>query len=75
MGLYGEGGERGAFRIGNMCTPVADACGCMAKSIQYCKVKKKKIIIIKKIFFTKKESGMTEVTEYIYFVCVCNGIT
>ena len=24
-GWYGEGGERG-FRIGNMCTPVADSC-------------------------------------------------
>ena len=23
---YGEGGERGGFRIGNMCTPVADSC-------------------------------------------------
>ena len=32
---------RGGFRIGNTCTPVADACGCMAKPIQYCKVKKK----------------------------------
>ena len=56
MGLYGEGGERGAFRIGNMCTPVADACGCMEKSIQYCKVKKKKKIIIIKKFFLQKKS-------------------
>ena len=24
------------------CTPVADSCQCMAKPIQYCKVKKKK---------------------------------
>jgi len=32
----------GGFRIGNMCTPVADACCRMAKPIQYCKVKKKK---------------------------------
>ena len=29
----------GGFRMGNMCTPVADACWCMAKPIQYCKVK------------------------------------
>ena len=28
----------GGFRIGNMCTPVADSCWCMAKPIQYCKV-------------------------------------
>ena len=29
----------GGFRIGNSCTPVADSCQCMAKPIQYCKVK------------------------------------
>ena len=33
------------FRMGNTCTPMADACWCMAKPIQYCKVKI--IIIIK----------------------------
>ena len=38
-GWYGEGGGRG-FRMGNMCTLVADACSCMSKPIQYCKVKK-----------------------------------
>ena len=31
----------GGFRIGNSCTPVADSCQCMAKPIQYCKVKVK----------------------------------
>ena len=31
-------------RSGNLCTPMADSCWCMAKPIQYCKVKK---IIIK----------------------------
>ena len=30
------------FRMGNTCTPVVDACWCMAKPIQYCKVEKKK---------------------------------
>ena len=39
-GWYGEGGGRRGFRIGNTCTPVADSCQCMAKPIQYCKVKK-----------------------------------
>ena len=39
-GWYGEGVGRG-FRIGSTCTPVADSCWCMAKPIQYCKVKKK----------------------------------
>ena len=35
---YGEGGGRG-FKFGNTCTPVVDSCQCMAKPIQYCKVK------------------------------------
>ena len=29
----------GGFRIGNTCTPVVDPCQCMAKPIQYCKLK------------------------------------
>ena len=29
----------GGFRMGNTCTPEADACWCMAKPIQYRKVK------------------------------------
>ena len=29
----------GGFMIGNSCTPMADSCQCMAKPIQYCKVK------------------------------------
>ena len=29
----------GGFRMGNACTPVVDACWCMAKPIQYWKVK------------------------------------
>jgi len=36
--VWGGNWERG-FRIGNTCTPVADACWCMAKPKQYCKVK------------------------------------
>ena len=32
----------GGFRMGNTGTPMADACWCMAKPIQYCKVQKKK---------------------------------
>ena len=30
---------RGGFMFGNACTPVVDSCQCMAKPIQYCKVK------------------------------------
>ena len=29
----------GEFMFGNACTPVVDSCQCMAKPIQYCKVK------------------------------------
>ena len=29
----------GAFMFGIACTPVVDSCQCMAKPIQYCKVK------------------------------------
>ena len=36
-GMGREVGEE--FRMGNTCTPVADSCQCMAKPLQYCKVK------------------------------------
>ena len=29
----------GGFMFGNACTPVVDSCQCLAKPIQYCKVK------------------------------------
>ena len=29
----------GGFRMGNTCTSMAESCQCMAKPIQYCKVK------------------------------------
>ena len=35
----------GEFMFGNACTPVVDSCQCMAKPIEYCKVKKVKIKI------------------------------
>jgi len=44
--------------MGNMCTPVADAWWCMAKPIQYCKVKKIIIIIINKKNKTLSSGGM-----------------
>ena len=34
-----DGEVGGGFRTGNTCTPVVDSCQCMAKRIQYCKVK------------------------------------
>ena len=46
-GWYGEGGGRGVFRMGNMCTPVVDACCCMGKPIQNCKVNNKNNLKIK----------------------------
>ena len=36
--------EGGGFRMGNTCIPVADSFRYLAKPIQYCKVKKKKLI-------------------------------
>ena len=38
--IWGGSWERG-FMFGNSCTPVVDSCQCMAKPIQYFKVKKK----------------------------------
>ena len=35
---YGEGGGRGVH-VWECTTPVVDSCQCMAKPIQYCKVK------------------------------------
>ena len=40
-GNDGEGGGRGV-QDGEHITPMADSCQCVAKPIQYCKVKKKK---------------------------------
>ena len=53
----------GGFRMGNICTPVADSCQCMAKPIQYCKVKKKK----KKIFYR----GLDLYLSYKYKISTC----
>ena len=39
--------EGGGFRMGNTCIPVADSFLYLAKPIQYCKVKKKKLKIQK----------------------------
>ena len=36
-----RGMVRGGFRMESTCTPMVDSCWCMAKPIQYCKVKKK----------------------------------
>ena len=55
----------GGFRVGNSCTPVADSCQCMAKPIQYCKVKKNKIKKRKR----KKNSAEFESAEFEYFFC------
>jgi len=49
---------------GNMCTPMVDGCWCMAKPIQYCKVKINKYIYTYMI--KKKESGW-KTTIYFKF--------
>ena len=41
-GMVWGGRWEGGFRVGKSCTPMADSCWCMAKPIQYCKVKIKK---------------------------------
>ena len=46
----------GGFRMGNICTPVADSCQCMAKPLQYYKAKII-IIIINKI---RQRTGIKE---------------
>ena len=49
--IWGERWE-GGFRIGNSCTAVADSCQCMAKPLQYCKVKLKKKSILADILIS-----------------------
>ena len=39
QGCCGAGRWEGGFMFGITCTPVVDSCQCMAKPIQYCKVK------------------------------------
>ena len=63
-GWYGEEGGRGV-QDGNTCTPVADACCCMAKPIQYCKVKKKKKKNLKQ---TKNTCSQTSESESGFLV-------
>ena len=56
------------FRMGNTCTPMADSCQCMAKPIQYCKVKINKT-------GEKKKGGKMRVhlglNSSLGNVCVC----
>ena len=56
-----ERGVGGGFSMGNTCTPVAYSGQCMAKSIQYFKVKKKK----KKIHGTKSSEISTFLLSFI----------
>ena len=53
---------RGGFRMGNMRTPVADSCWCMAKPIQYCKVISLQLnkFILKKLKSKLKKISYTE---------------
>ena len=54
--------------MGNACTPMADSCQCMAKPIQYCKVKKKK----KRNASWEKKKVDNQKKKYIYiYMCVC----
>ena len=53
----------GGFRMGNTCTPMEDSSQCMAKSIQYCKVKDKKKKE-KKILFPRAQKGPVNMLGY-----------
>ena len=44
----------GGFRMGNTCTPLVDACSCMAKPIQYCKVINLQLKLIN-LYFKKRK--------------------
>ena len=55
----------GGFRIGNSCTSVADSCQCMAKPIQYCKVKK----IIKELSTSRVHSCDRVLWHYSIWDC------
>ena len=52
-GGYGEGG---GFRMGNTGIPVADSFRYMAKPIQYCKVKKKRRLLLGRKVMTNLDS-------------------
>ena len=63
--------------MGNACTPVADSCQCMAKPIQYCKVKKKKnkteekktayVVLFWEMLFYLYEDFLPSVSSVLYF--------
>ena len=57
----------GGFRMENTCTPVADSCQCMAKPIQYCKVKKKENDLWYKMIFRLKMMRYFVSSSDVYF--------
>ena len=68
-GWYGEGDGR-RFRMGNTCTPMADSCWCMTKPIQYCKVKKKRIL-----YLPKSQKLLLENLTFLFFFSKSNQHT
>ena len=73
-GWDGEGGGRG-FRMGNTYTPVVDSCQCMAKPIQYCKVKqtnrneKKERSFFKELFCVLFVLKRLSYLKYFLYLC------
>ena len=63
--------ERGGFRMGNTCIPMADSCWYMAKPIQYCKVKKWKKMK-KKYCFTHIYDGVINKMLFILMYSIKN---
>ena len=52
----------GEFRMGSTSTPVADSCWYMAKPIQYCNIKKKRIVQTEK----KRKKEIKSVLTILY---------
>ena len=70
-GWYG-GVRRAGFRMGNMCTPVAEPCWCMAKPTQYCEVMSLQLttFIFKKREITGQANYRKSVITFIFFNCI-----
>ena len=63
----------GGFMFGSACTPVVVSCQCMAKPIQYCKVKYSKNKNFLKMRKKKKKSVSVNTLDLA--LCFCLGMS
>ena len=68
---YDKSRQRIKKQMGNTCTSLADACWCMAKPIQYCKVKKNNKLKKKKSRDITLVSKVHIVKAMVFPVVVC----